>query len=235
MNSVKMSRHLWEIYRDKGWKIMCIRFKKLVQYFYWYPLLDYLGFDVIDDVYSDEWFESFKDDQWRSDANLISSVLHDKFNPDSVLDLGCGIGLHLKYFYDQGVNVMGVDGAKGAKKHSIIPAKKIKLHDLRAPFYPKYEYDLLICFETAEHIPSRYSEVLINSISRCSDIVAFTAATPGQGGNHHVNEQPHDFWIKKFSTHGYSFEEMLSDDLKDKMNAVEETTWIPKNLLIFTR
>lgn len=32
----------------------------------------------------------------------------------------------------------------------------------------------------------------------------FSAATPGQGGYRHVNEQPHEYWLNRFEDRGYA-------------------------------
>ena len=34
-------------------------------------------------------------------------------------------------------------------------------------------------------------------------MVAMTFATPGQGGHHHVNEQPESYWLAKFAAAGF--------------------------------
>jgi hypothetical protein len=34
-------------------------------------------------------------------------------------------------------------------------------------------------------------------------VVLFSAATPGQGGEHHVNERPYSYWRELFSDRGY--------------------------------
>ena len=48
------------------------------------------------------------------------------------------------------------------------------------------------------------ADTLIDSLTRHSDLILFSAATPGQGGEFHVNERPHDYWRAKFASRGYS-------------------------------
>lgn len=234
MESVNAIHHWWEVYRDEGLKSTCSEIRRVVRSDYYYPLLNYCGLEMIDSVYRDEYFSTLREDPWRTDAKRVSTALDDEFEPDSVLDIGCGIGLHLEYFNDNDVDVKGVDGASRAKKHSVIPEDRFELHDLRNPFYPEREYDLAISFETAEHIPQRFSDTLVDSIVRGSECIAFTAAVPGQYGHHHVNLQPHEFWIEKFRERGFTYREDTTNRVKAEMDDLDKTDWIPHNLLIFT-
>lgn len=36
-----------------------------------------------------------------------------------------------------------------------------------------------------------------------SDVIMFSAAYTKQGGNNHINEQPHTYWAKKFISHDF--------------------------------
>jgi len=60
-----------------------------------------------------------------------------------------------------------------------------------------------------------------------------TAATPGQGGTHHVNEQPREYWYKKFRSRGYSYNQKAVEDLRDQIE-VEQSDWIGDNLMVFS-
>ena len=57
-------------------------------------------------------------------------------------------------------------------------------------------------------------------LTRLSSIIVFTAATPGQGGDDHINEQLHSYWVAKFQAAGFAYDERLpsrwSDSWRDK-------------------
>ena len=59
------------------------------------------------------------------------------------------------------------------------------------------------CLEVAEHLPLPSAAILVDSLVKHGDIVLFSAAPKGQGGDHHVNEQDYEFWRQQFARHGY--------------------------------
>lgn len=67
----------------------------------------------------------------------------------------------------------------------------------------KQKYDLAICLEVAEHLDKIWADNLIHQLTLASDVVLFSAAIPGQGGDNHVNEQWQSYWIHKFQNKGY--------------------------------
>ena len=50
-------------------------------------------------------------------------------------------------------------------------------------------YDLAISLEVAEHLSSESANMFIACLTNMSDIVLFSAAIPGQGGENRINEQ----------------------------------------------
>lgn len=132
----------------------------------------------------------------------------------NVMDLGCNIGLWVHAWHRWGARTHGLDAhymeQEFIKQNEDWDHPNARLfftgHDLRQPFYPGYPkpFDLVQCLEVAEHLPAASADTLVDSICRCSDIVVFSAATPGQGGHRHVNEQPIEYWIQKFEDRGYT-------------------------------
>jgi len=133
------------------------------------------------------------------------------FNPKSVIDIGCGIGTWLSVFKENNVlEFIGVDGGYVDKSKLMIPLDRFISADLRLPFrYPK-RFDLAISLEVAEHLPSESSEPFVDTLVNLSDVILFSAAVPGQGGQNHINEQWVNYWQEKFSRRGYIF----YDDLR---------------------
>lgn len=143
-------------------------------------------------------------------AEIIVPKLIEMYNPKSVIDLGCNVGWWLYWFMLAGVkDVLGVDGDN---MKSSMSEGNFKAHDLTVPLHLNRKYDLLLCLEVAEHLQEQYADTLLQSCVQHSDIIFWSAATPGQGGYHHVNEQPHEYWIDKFAAHGYSHR-LLADVL----------------------
>lgn len=194
---------------------------------------DELGVLNPDTIYRESWYADMASDkQLRKDADSIVSAIDTEFNPETVIDLGCGVGHYLRAFQDRNVSIHGVEGAEKAFNQLQIPVDKVEHYDLREPYSPPEEYELAICFEVAEHLPERSASTLVDSLADCAPQVLFTAATPGQGGTHHVNEQPREYWIQKFSDRGYTYEDETVQVLRTEMD-VEKAMWIPENLFVF--
>ena len=197
-----------------------------------FALLDSLGVVGPDAIYGEDYYAKRRHDPWRSDSRAVGSAINEYFEPDSVVDFGCAIGAHLELFYENEVTIKGVEGNSKAFDHAVVPQKFLEEHDLRNRYEPEREYDLALCFEVAEHIPERYADTLVATLVEAGDTIVMTAATPGQDGTHHVNEQPREYWYEKFNSHGYEYDQETVDDLSDKI-VVEQSTWIPENLMVF--
>ena len=57
--------------------------------------------------------------------------------------------------------------------------------------------------EVAEHLPADHGPSFVRYLCAHSDVVLFSAAQPGQGGEHHINERNPSYWASIFSEHGY--------------------------------
>src|SRR6185437_16419734 len=62
------------------------------------------------------------------------------------------------------------------------------------------------------------------------DVVLFSAAIPGQGGHHHVNEQFPDYWSAHFARHGFRPLDLIRPRIWND-NAV--LWWLRQNTLVF--
>lgn len=143
----------------------------------------------------------------------ILDVTIDRLAPRSVLDVGCGTGRSLEYFLERGVDATGVEGsaraiARSSHAERIVQANLNNVVDLDRRF------DLVWSYEVAEHIHPDFVDALMETFSRHGDRVVLSAARPGQGGQGHFNEQPPEYWIERFSAHGYRVDEELTAELR---------------------
>ena len=60
-----------------------------------------------------------------------------------------------------------------------------------------------LVLEVAEHLPHAKAELFVDNLVAHGDVILFSAAVPHQGGEHHVNEQPPEYWRQKFKARGY--------------------------------
>jgi len=116
----------------------------------------------------------------------------------SVLDVGCGNGVFCWELIDKGVKrVVGIDG------HSFIKEDWYIQKDFRNPWGLQEKFDIVLCFEVAEHLCERLAEPFIKELVSHGDTVLFSAATKGQGGTGHINEQPATSRHKLFASVEY--------------------------------
>ncbi len=167
-------------------------------------------------------------------AKAFVSILIKHFTPKSVIDIGCGNGIYLAEFKKLGVEILGYDGAPAAIENSLVH-EKIKLHDLCQPLKLNRSFDLCLCLEVAEHLEENCANTLIDTLTKLSDTLIFTAATPGQGpvSIGHINEQPPQYWQEKFQRKNFILNTVLTEKIKKEMSDQNIVWWLTKNLMIF--
>jgi SAM-dependent methyltransferase len=153
--------------------------------------------------YDDLFFSYIESGALRS-ARRIVPLLAATFPVHSVVDFGCGRGAWLRVFAENAVeDVLGIDGPYISQSELLIGAERFRAADLCAPIELGRRFDLAISFEVGEHLPETAAPRFVHTICRHAPIVAFSAAVPGQGGEHHVNEQPYTFWRDLFAGEGF--------------------------------
>ena len=140
-----------------------------------------------------------------SSAEAMVPFLMQYASPNSVVDIGSAEGAWLSVFTKHGVKtIRGFDGPWGMKEDLLIPVERFTSLDLETFQAPMNErFDLAMSLEVAEHLTEKAADNFISQLTRLSDRVLFSAAIPGQGGLHHLNEQTPNYWAKKFESHGF--------------------------------
>jgi len=139
-------------------------------------------------------------------AQEIVPILIKFLQPNSVIDVGCGIGTWLSVFQDFGVqDILGIDGEYVDKNllQSHIDASKFIAHDLTQQFKVDKKFDLVISLEVAEHLPEQAADTFVKTLVSLGDYIIFSASIPYQGGEGHINEQWPTYWSAKFQQYGF--------------------------------
>jgi SAM-dependent methyltransferase len=149
-------------------------------------------------------FYSYIDAGSRRSARAVSSILLPELKIASLLDIGAGHGAWAAEWLAAGVRtVLAVDGDYVQPEQLAVPKKNFRAHDLATPLDLKKRFDLVQTLEVAEHLPADKADLFIDNLVRHGDVILFSAAVPHQGGEHHVNEQPPEYWREKFAARGY--------------------------------
>lgn len=194
--------------------------------------------------------EPFKYDQRWLDTQLYTHVdgrkaLLGLFSrhglPERLLDVGCGDGYLVRVAGALGIHALGVDIAPDKEEHA--PLYSILKRDLTEPldlgplgYVPQF-FPMVISWEVAEHLPEWAADTFCDSLARYTGgALIFTAAVPGQGGDGHINCQPHQYWKDKFAQRGLVYAERETEELRAWWQAsIKTCVWYWQNLMIFTR
>lgn len=153
--------------------------------------------------------------------------------PRTLLDVGCGIGTWLRAAAEAGVEeVCGIDGIDIPVETLLVPRTRFRVVDLSKPWDLGRRFDVALCLEVAEHLDESVAPLLIESLARHADQVVFSAACPGQSGQHHVNCQWPEFWQRLFNLNGFA----CSDAIRWAIwNNQDIEVWYRQNMFVATR
>ncbi|MFA5109565.1 MAG: methyltransferase domain-containing protein [Patescibacteria group bacterium] len=170
-------------------------------------------------------------------ARFVEIILK-YYAPKSVVDIGCGVGLYLKEFAERGIeDLLGLDGSPAAAEEFLFNRDHLVIFDLAGRYRFEKKYDLGLCLEVAEHLREEDADTLVGTVTDAADDIIFTAAVCGQGPRSigHINEQPSDYWIKKFKSKNFSYLKSRTEKMKKEMKAKGVVWWLVNNLMIFSQ
>ena len=162
-------------------------------------------------------FYDYIDAGSRRSARAVAGLLLPQMNIASLLDIGAGHGAWAAEWLSAGVkDVVAVDGDYVSLHQLAIPTRNFIAHDLATPLILKRKFDLVQTLEVAEHLPHAKADLFVDNLIAHGDVILFSAAVPHQGGEHHVNEQPPEYWRAKFAKRGYAVFDFVRPGLVDK-------------------
>jgi SAM-dependent methyltransferase len=169
----------------------------------------------------------------RQSADEILPIVLELLRPASIVDVGCGAGHWLASANELGVNdTLGVDGGWVLETKLAIQRERFVAHDLGTPLSLGRRFDLALSLEVAEHLLASRAQQFVKTLCEAADNVLFSAAIPGQGGRHHVNEQWPAYWADLFQECGYQCHDILRQRI---WNNPRVAWYYAQNILIFVR
>lgn len=172
--------------------------------------------------YSAGYYRSISEGSERSAKHVFAAL---PIKPESVVDVGCGIGA----WKQDGIEWYGFDF--GVPKRVLYKDVKYTDIDLSKAMPAVLKVDMALCVEVAEHIPETQAADLVAYLCSCSDYVLFGAAIPHQGGTGHINEQWQAYWGDLFAANGY----YLAKKQPDIRNNTEIELWYRQNIILFQK
>lgn len=199
------------------------------------PLRRFVRARIAGSGYSRAFFTQL-DELQAASYDVMATTIIECLSPRSVVDVGCGSGALLAALKRQGVpTLLGLEsspeGLDIARRRGI----DARFCDLGHPFTLNPDFDLAVCLEVAEHLPEPLAEAFVASLASGPDHLVFSAATPGQGGENHVNEQPHEYWIERLRRHGFSGNEQTTREVRAAWTERGVASWYCRNVIFFDR
>jgi SAM-dependent methyltransferase len=183
-------------------------------------------------AYDRRFFAGQRDASYSSASIVVPHVLA-LCAARSVVDFGSGVGTWLRAFQNAGVDdVIGIDGDYVNDQDLQISKQRFVRADLCSPINLAREFDLAVSLEVAEHLPSISAATFVDSLTRHSPLVLFSAAVPLQGGTRHINEQWPETWISLFGARGFVCVDCMRDVFWDDDRIA---WWYRQNMFLFVK
>jgi len=187
------------------------------------------------DIYDANFFKE-NDERTMFSAEVIAESIISHFGPSTVMDVGCGSGVLLHFLNSHSVQVEGIEYSDAALSMCRSRGLRVQKFNLEEDVgVDTRKFDLVVSTEVAEHLPESCASRYVDLLCRISDTVLFTAATPGQGGIDHINEQPHEYWIDKFNARGFEYDGVLSSKLRSTWKEKGTLWWYHNNAMVFSK
>ena len=150
----------------------------------------------------------------------------------SLVDVGCGTGPWLRAARLNGIDdIQGLDGVLAPDEELAVSGDVIHVVDFTEPLPLARRFDVALCLEVAEHLEEKFAARIVCTLANLANTVVFSAACPGQPGQHHVNCQWPAYWQSLFNAHGF----VCNDDVRWALwdlAAVEP--WYRQNMFVAT-
>jgi hypothetical protein len=175
--------------------------------------------------------------QAKRDAGPVMSALQEEFpQARTYADVGSGGGGYVAEATRRGIHAVGAEKSPVGRWLTRRQGGRAVPFDLNEdpPAELPRQVDVAYSFEVAEHLPPELGDRLVGFIAGLAPVVVFTAATPGQGGIGHVNEQPHEYWHERFAVAGHRVDHAASARLREALDRRgTHAGWLKLNLYVY--
>lgn len=178
-------------------------------------------------------------DEFKDWENAVGENIFNTFAPESILDLGCGVGSYLEGALLAGCkDVLGIElNFDVAKPHFTEDISPFLIQgDITKELNLPHKFDIVTSFEAAEHIdPDGTDSFIDNLIHYSNDYIILTAAPPGQRGTGHINLREKKFWIKEIESRGAKLNSRLTLKAMSQWKNLGAEWYILRNLMVFKK
>lgn len=174
------------------------------------------------------WTKEFHEDYLSFDEPLANALVEMFGDVQSVLDVGCGLGLYLKPFAAIDKIADGIEPLFQTNENGI----NIIQADIIRGNLVIGDYDVVFCLEVLEHIPRNDHDVVIDFLcTHAKKYVVFSGAVPNQGGSGHIAERPAWEWQNEFTRRTMVIDPKRTASLRD----AAKYFWFRNNVLVISK
>jgi SAM-dependent methyltransferase len=188
-----------------------------------------------DSVYDQDYYDRDVELPAVQSAAVMAKSIVECFQPKTLIDVGCGTGALLEAFRNLNCQVLGLEYSEAGLAYCKRRQLSVRKFNIENDDLDGERFDAAVSFEVAEHISPWSADKFVDLLCNLSPLVVMSAATPGQGGLDHVNEQPHSYWIGKFERRGYAEDKKNSDRLTAEWKSANTAHWYYSNVMVFIR
>lgn len=188
------------------------------------------------DLYTDAFFK--KRPSYARRAKVMLGSIVEMYSPSSYIDCGAALGDLVQEGLNLGMESYGIEGTTDCFPYLQCPQQNMLILDLGKFFYMDMFFDVLTCFEVAEHIEEEYVEMFIDNLCRLSNNLVISACNYGPTTKIHPTVKPYEWWIEKFGRRGFVQDldaEVKLKELWDSIRGWPAVKEAYRNLIIFKR
>lgn len=167
-------------------------------------------------------------------ASVVSRKLFSLFpGLRSAVDVGCGPGCWLNELRLCGAErVLGIELVAPDEDLLHVAPSELVVADASSPLDLGERFDIAVCLEVAQFVDPARADILLDNLSRLSDRILFSSASPGQTGIPGNNEQWPSYWAAKLRDRGF----ICKDQLRADVWYDDRVDWrYRQNMLLFVR
>ncbi len=143
-----------------------------------------------------------RDEEWLRFFDSIADRIARDIRPSTVLDVGCAMGFLVEALRKRGVEAFGVDISEYAIQNVHPDIQPYCWVGSATEPFPR-KYDLIVCVEVLEHLPSREAEQAVENLCQHSDDILFSSTPFDYKEPTHCNVQPPEYWAELFARYGF--------------------------------
>ncbi len=183
---------------------------------------------TVGERYTESFYDA-RDEGSRASAETILPIVFDLIHVESAIDVGCATGTWVEVLARHTDDVVGIDG-------EWVPMETrgswFQPRNLEQPLLMDRRFDLAISMEVAEHLSPERADGFVMDLVKLADAILFSAAIPGQGGEHHRNEQWQSYWAERFRSHGFYPHDLIRPKVWE---STVVDAWYAQNTLLYLR